>query len=144
MAITASGLYCLSFRDILQNDSAIDILADTLKVALITNSATPNFDTDATWTSTNEVGTPSGGITLTSPTLTVTSGSLVFDGADTAWGSQTISSIRGCRIYDDTITTPTADPLLCLVNFGSDYSVTSGVLTIQWHSSGIFSIDMTP
>lgn len=144
MAITASGLYCLSFQAMLQNDSAIDVLFDTIKVALITNTHTPNFDTDYGWNSTNEVGSPSGGITLTTPTLTVSSGSLVFDGDDTAWGPQTISGIRACRIYDDTITTPTADPMLCLVNFGSDYSVTSGVLTIQWHSSGIFAIDLTP
>jgi len=144
MAITASGLYCLNFKDILGNDTAVDLLADTIKVALVTNSATPNFDTERSWANTYEVGSPGGGITLTTPTLTVTSGSLVFDGDDTAWGSQTISGIRGCIIYDDTITTPYADPQICLVNFGSDYSVTSGVLTIQWHSSGIFSLDMTP
>jgi hypothetical protein len=140
VAITASGLYVLAFKDALQNDIALDVLADTLKVALITNSHTPNFDTDTTWNSTNEVGTPSGGITLASPTLTVSSGSLVFDAADTAWGSQTMSGIRACRIYDSTV----SDRLICLVNFGSDYSVTSGVLTIEWNASGIFSLDLTP
>lgn len=144
MAITASGLYCLTFKDILGNDTAIDLLVDTLKVALITNSHTPNFDSDTAWNSTNEVGTPSGGIALGSPTLTVTSGTLVFDGNDTAWGSQTMSGIRACRIHDDTISGPVADPLLCLVNFGSDYAVTSGVLTIQWSATGIFSLDLTP
>jgi hypothetical protein len=144
MAITASGLYCVTFRDILKNDTAIDILVDDIFVALITNSHTPNFDTDYGWNSTNEVGSPSGGVQLQTPALSVSSGSLVFDGDDTAWGSQTISGIRACRIYDNTIASPTADPMLCLVNFGSDYSVTSGVLTIQWHSSGIFSIDLTP
>jgi hypothetical protein len=144
MAITASGLYCLTFKDILGNDTAIDVLADTIKAALINNTHTPNFDTDTGWNSTNEVGTPSGGVALTSPTLTVSSGSLVFDAADTAWGSQTMSGIRACRIYDATITTPTASPMLCLVNFGSDYSVSSGVLTIQWAAGGIFSVDLTP
>jgi hypothetical protein len=144
MAITASGLYCLSFKDILSNDTAIDVLADTINVALITNTHTPNFDTDSSWNSTNEVGTPSGGIALSSPTLTVSSGALVFDAGDTVWGSQTISSIRACRIYDASISTPTANPLLCLVNFGSDYAVSSGVLTIQWAAGGIFSVDLTP
>ena len=140
MAITASGLYLKTFQDSLQNDIAFDILADTLKVALITNTHTPNFDTDVSWNSTNEVGTPSGGVTLTTPTLTVSSGVLVFDGDDTAWGSQTMSGIRAARIYDTTVT----DRLLCLVNFGTDYAVTSGVFTIQWHASGIFAIDLTP
>ena len=140
MAITASGLYLKTFQDSLQNDIAFDILADTLKVALITNTHTPNFDTDVSWNSTNEVGTPSGGVTLTTPTLTVSSGVLVFDGDDTAWGSQTMSGIRAARIYDSTVT----DRLVCLVNFGSDYAVTSGVFTIQWDATGIFRLDLTP
>lgn len=144
MAVTASGLYVLTFKDILGNDTAVDLLADSIKVALLTNSATPNFDTDTLWNSTNEVATPSGGIALASPTLTVSSGSLVFDAADTAWGSQTFSGARAARIYDDTITTPVADPLLALINFGADYGVTAGVFTLQYHATGIFAIDLTP
>ena len=140
MAITASGLYVLTFKDALNNDIALDLTVDTLKAALITNTHTPNFDTDSAWNSTNEVGTPSGGVTLTTPTLTVTSGSLVFDADDAVWSSQTMSGIRACRIYDSTI----SNRLVCLVDFGSDYSVTSGVLTIQWNASGIFAIDLTP
>ena len=45
----------------------------------------------------------------------------------------------GCLIYDDTITTPVADPGVCFVYFGGANSVTSGTLTIVWHSSGILS-----
>lgn len=144
MAVTASGIYVLTIKDILGNDTAIDVLADSLKVALLSNSATPNFNTDAGWSSTNEIATPSGGIVLASPTLTVSAGSLVFDAADTSWGSQTFSGARAARIYDDTITTPTADPLLALINFGADYGVTAGVFSILYHSSGIFAIDLTP
>lgn len=144
MAITASGIYCLTLKDIFGNDTAIDLLADAVKAALVTDTHTPNFDTDTAWNATNEVATPSGGITHTSPTLTVSSGSLVFDAADTAWASQTFSGARGVRIYDDTITTPVADPLLILVNLGVDYAVTSGVFTLQWAAGGIALWDLTP
>lgn len=147
MTFTASGLFYLSFRDMFQNDIATDVLADTLKVALFTNSlTTPNYDTNTAYGAApfnaNEVGSPAAGIALTSPTITVQSGSvLTFDAADTAWGSQTISAIRGGLLYDDTMTTPTADPGLAGITFGADYSVTSGVFTIQWAAAGIWTLD---
>jgi hypothetical protein len=147
MTLTASGLFYLTFRDIFGNDTAVDVLADSLKVALFTNSmTTPNYDTNtayaaAPWNA-NEVGTPSGGVALTSPTTTVQSGSvLTFDAADTAWGSQTISNIRGGLLYDDTIASPVAKPGIAGITFGADYSVTSGVFTIQWAVAGIWTLD---
>lgn len=141
MALSASGFYCANFKEIINNNVAMDWLADANKVALVNNSATPNFDSDTTWTSANEVGTPTGGIALSTPTLTITTGSLIFDAVDTAWGSQSISNIYGAYIYDTTV----SSLLWGLVYFGGTaYSVTSGVFTIQWHSSGIFAVDLTP
>lgn len=148
MTITASGLFYLTFRDILQNDTAVDLLADSVKVALFTNSVTsPNFDTNTAYAAApfnaNEVGSPAGGIALGTPTITVQAGSLLtFDAVDTAWGSQTFSAARGALVYDDTIATPVAKPALVLVNFGADYGVTSGVFTIQWAAAGIFYLDL--
>lgn len=150
MTFTASGLFYLTFRDILMNDTAVDILADTTKAALFTNSlTTPDFATNtayaaAPWNA-NEVGTPSGGIAIANDTITTTGTVLLkYDGDDTAWGSQTIANARGCLIYDDTIASPVAKPAICAVTFGADFSVTSGVLTIVWDSAGIFTIDLTP
>ena len=152
MPITASGLFYISFRDMLQNDSAIDLLADTIKCGLYTNSvANPNFDTNTSRASApfnaNEIsgtGYTAGGATLASDTISVSSGTLVYDAADAQWTSATFSNARGALIWDDTITTPTADPVIALVNFGADYSVTSGTFTIQWAAGGIFTIDLTP
>lgn len=147
-AVTASGLYYLSFRDMFQNDSAIDVLADVIKTSLITNSATPNFDTDAGYSATNEVsgtGYTAGGAAVANDTISVSSGTLIYDGDDVAWGpGATIASVRGGELYDDTITTPVADPLIMGVTFGADFSVTSGTLTVQWAAGGIFTIDLTP
>ena len=50
MALSAFGLYCANFKSIIDNDVAMDWLADANKVALVNNSATPNFDSDTTWT----------------------------------------------------------------------------------------------
>jgi hypothetical protein len=72
MAVTASGLYVTNFIDILKNDTAIDLAADSLKVALLTNSITPDFDADTAYSATNEVsgtGYSAGGAALAAPTV---------------------------------------------------------------------------
>lgn len=148
MTFTASGIFYLTLRDVLQNDTAVDFLADSIKIALFTNSlTTPNYDTNTAYAAApfnaNEVGTPSGGVALASPTITVQAGSLLtFDANDTAWGSQTITNARGGLGYDDTISTPVSKPGLFGVTFGADFSVTSGILTIQWAAGGILTIDL--
>lgn len=150
MAISASGLFYPTFEDMLDDDSQIALDTATHKVALFTNSTTaPNFGTNTAYGSApfnaNEVGSPSGGVALTSVTVSLDTSAgvkLKFDAADTAWSSQTINGIRGALIYVDSITTPVADPVLCLVNLGSDYNVTSGVFTLQWASGGIFTLTL--
>lgn len=148
MAVTASGLYFLTFEKMLTNAAAIDLEAEDLKVAMFTNSITPNFDTDTAYGSApydaNEVsgtGYTSGGATLSTTEITVSSGTLVYDAADVAWASSTISNARCALIYADG---SAGDEAVCLVDFGGDYSTTSGTFTIQWNGSGIFTIDLTP
>lgn len=147
-----SGLFYLSFRDMFQNDSAIDVLADTIKVALFTNSiTTPNFDTNTAYGAApfnaNEVtgtGYTAGGVAIANDTISVSSGTLIYDGDDTAWSGATFSGARGALLYDDTIATPVAKPALAAVTFGADFGVTSGTFTIQWSAGGIWAIDLTP
>jgi hypothetical protein len=147
MAVTASGLFVLTFRDILDaSQLAVNTGSDTIKVAMITNSSTPNFETHDHWSdlSSNEVsgsGYSAGGATLGSITLANASGTLKFDAADTSWTTATISSARAAVVYDDTLTN---DPLICLVNFGADYASSAGTFQITWNASGIWTIDLTP
>jgi hypothetical protein len=147
MAVTASGLFVLTFRDILDaSQLAVNTGSDTIKVAMITNSSTPNFETHDHWSdlSGNEVsGTnySAGGVALASITLANASGTLKFDAADTTWSTATISSARAAVVYDDTLTN---DPLICLVNFGADYASSAGTFQITWNASGIWTIDLTP
>lgn len=142
-AVTASGNFYLTERDIKQNDTAVDWLADTLKHALFTNTITPNFGTDTAYGvspyNANEVGTPAGGVAVASDTISLSTNTLVYDGADTAWASQTFSGAVCGLLYDDTITTPVADPALLLNYFGGAYGPTSGVFTLLHNAAGIFT-----
>lgn len=45
MAITASGVYGLTLEKFLINGAALDLELETNKVALVTDSYTPNYDT---------------------------------------------------------------------------------------------------
>lgn len=155
MAITASGLFVPSIINIFTNTIAVDLGSETnIKVALLSNLATPNFDTHDYWgdLSANEVtgtGWSAGGVALTSTALSASSGTLLFDAADVSESNTTLGDpnpVRGCVIYDDSVTTPTADAMICLVNFGSDYSTVDGTFAIQWSSApaAIFTIDFTP
>ena len=44
-------------------------------------------------------------------------------------------------IYDDDLTNK---PLICAIDFGGDFSTTSGTFKITWNASGIFTLDLTP
>lgn len=149
-AFSASGIFYLTLRDIFQNDTAVDLLADTIKLALFTNSiTTPNYATNTAYGAApfnaNEVsgtGYTAGGAALANDTITESSGDLVYDADDTSWTSSTFSSVRGGLLYDDTITTPTADPGVAGITFGADYSVTSGTFTVQYAATGIVRYDL--
>lgn len=150
MAVTASGLFVPTFINILSNTIAADLSSETgIKCALISNSATPDFDAHDYWAdlSANEVtGTnwAAGGVVLTSTTLTASGGTLTFDAADVSESTTTITNARAAVIYDDSVTTPTADALIALVDFTADYSTVAGTFAINWNASGIYTIDMTP
>lgn len=155
MAVTVSGLYVANFIDVLDaTQLAFDLSLTTHKIALLSNSATPNFSTDVSWNSTNEVsgtGWASGGVALsaaaagatsTSPTTTESpTGSLMYDMNDIAVSSTTLTNARAARIYADALA---GDNLIVLINFGADFSTSNGTFGIQWSATGVFAIDLTP
>jgi len=122
----------------------VDFDTDTIKVALVSSSYTPNQDTHDYWddVSSNEVsgtGYTAGGATLASKTVTYDSATNVtkFDAADVSWTSSTITA-RYAVVYLDTGTASTS-PLIAYVDFGSDQSSSSGTFQIVWDSAGIFT-----
>lgn len=155
MAVTASGLYVANWADILDaTQLAIDLSLASHKIALLSNSATPNFSTDVSWNTTNEVtgtGWASGGIALsaaaaggtsTAPTLTESpTGTLMYDMNDVAVSSTTLTNARAARIYADALA---GDNLIVLINFGADFSTSNGTFGIQWAATGVIALDITP
>jgi hypothetical protein len=149
MAITASGLFIATWTNVLDTTQlAIDLDLETHKVAMFTNTITPDFSTDTAYGAApynaNEVagaGYTAGGTVLTSTALSESpTGTIMYDAVDTSWAASTITTARGALIYADAL----ADEALLLVNFGADYSTSSGTFTIQWAATGIFTWDLTP
>lgn len=150
MAVTVSGLYLATWIDILDTTQlAVDLDAETHKVAMYTNSITPNFSTDtgqgAAPYNANEVsgtGYTAGGATLTSTTVTESpTGTLMWDAADPQWASSTITNARCAVYYANALA---GKNLIVLQNFGADYSTTAGLFQIQLPTTGIFALDLTP
>lgn len=157
MAWSASAIFRQFLGDILENATAFDLGADTIKSALYDNDITPDNDVSAAnsaynagqWTASgNEVSESgqwaAGGVALTSQSVNVGTADVVFfDAADTASGSAAdLANVYGCLNYSDTLTTPVADQGICYNYFGGSNSVVNGTFTVVWHSNGIFRITL--
>ena len=101
---------------------------NTFRIALYTNSASFTAATTA-YTSSNEVsGTnyTAKGNSLTRVDPTTSSTTAYTDFADTTWSSSTITA-RGALIFNDSAS---GDPSVCVLDFGSDKSSSSGDFTV--------------
>lgn len=129
MAITQA--LCTSFKqELLEALHDFNLSAgSTFKIALFTSSATLDASTTA-YSATNEAsgtGYSAGGNTLTNVDPT-TSGTTAFtDFADSTWSSSTITA-RGALIYN----TSASNAAVCVLDFGSDKSSSSGDFTVQF------------
>ena len=102
MAVTVSGLFYPTWRDALNGTIVLNLDLETHKVAMFTNTITPNFSTDTAYGvapyNANEVsgtGYTAGGALLTTTTLSESpTGTLMVDAADTAWTTSTITNAR--------------------------------------------------
>lgn len=161
MAVTASGLFTATWQDILDaTQLAIDLSLTTHKLAHFSNSITPDFDASAANAAfgagvfaSNEVfgaGWATGGVALSaiaagatsaSPTLSISSGSLVYDMNDVAVASTTLTNARCGLLYADALAGNNA---IVLINYGADYSTSNGTFGITWAAGGVFTLDLTP
>jgi hypothetical protein len=124
-------------------DGTIDLDGDTINVLLVTSSYTPNKDThDFRDDVTNEIsgtGYTTGGMALASKTVTQdnTNDRAVFDAADLAWTTATITA-RAAVLYKARGGASSADELIAYIDFLVDKASTAATFTIQWHADGIF------
>lgn len=138
----ASVIYNSFKRDIM--NGSIDLDTDTIKIALVTSSYTPDIDAHEDFADiTNEVsgtGYTAGGETL-STTVSVddTDDEGVFDATDVTWSTSTITA-RGAVIYKSTGTASTS-LLVCYLDFGGDFSSNGGDFTINFNSEGILNLN---
>jgi hypothetical protein len=125
----------------------VDWDSDTIKVALLTNSYTPNqdthdyFDDVASFEVSGATGYTASGLTLTNKTNTYngTTNVIVLDADDVTWTSSTITA-RYAVIYNATPSTNATRPLVGYVDFGSDQSSSNGNFTITWDATGIVRV----
>jgi hypothetical protein len=133
-----------NFKKLIMN-GGIDLDTDTIKVALVTSSYTPDQDAHDFFDDvTNEVsgtGYTAGGASLANKAVTAdnTDNEGVFDADDVAWTTSTITA-RGAVIYKSTGTASTS-ALICYLDFGSDKTSTAGTFTIAWNAEGILNLN---
>lgn len=125
-------------------DGSIDLNTDTIKVALVTSSYTPDQDTHDFFDDvTNEVvgdGYTAGGATLANCAVTAdnTDNEGVFDADDVTWSSSTITA-RGAVVYKSTGVASTS-PLICYIDFGEDKVSSSGNFVLSFNAEGILNL----
>ena len=76
------------------------------------------------------------------PSFRFDSGQFVMMGLEIDGRPLTRAYSMASAIYDDTLATPQADPIICVVDFATNYPVTAGNFTIQWAATGIFRISL--
>ena len=134
MAITQA--MCTSFKsEILQEGH--QMATDTIKLALFTSSASLGAGTTAYSTS-NEVsgtGYTAGGVTLTSTTVSTTGTTAFFDADDPEFTSASFTA-RGALIYNST----NSDKAIAVLDFGGDFTVSSGTFKIVFPAAGTNAI----
>jgi len=115
--------------------------SDTIKVALVTVTYTPNQDTDnyanlAGFTANELAGGGYGRATLGTKTLTydAASNTIRFKAADSVFGPGFTGVFRYAVIFKDTGAAATS-PLLGWVDFGADQSIAAGTFTINWDTT---------
>jgi hypothetical protein len=160
MAITTSGLYVLTFRDALDTSNlGIDLLLTTHKFALFNDTVAPNFDTDTAYGvapyNANEVsggaGWPSGGVALSAAAAGSTStaptwglgnaGQLKYDMGDVSVANTSLTSAMGALLYADALA---GNEAICLIDFVTAATTSSGTFGITWDALGVFTIDLVP
>ncbi len=148
MAVTKSGLFFITWRDILDTTQlAIDLDLETHKLAMFTNSITPNFSTNTAYGvspyDANEVSgtgyTAGGGLITTTGVSESPTETLMWDGDDVSFSTSTITNARCGLVYADALAGNNA---IVLIDFAADFSTVAGTFLVQWNAAGIFNIDL--
>jgi len=127
-------------------DGTIDLDNDIFKAMLLTSDYSPvsthKVKADIDGDEISGDGYSAGGATL-SKTWNHKSGELstmIFGASDIIWTNATITA-RYLVIYDDTVTSPVVDPLVCVFDFEENKIVVEGTFKININDDdGIFAL----
>ena len=124
--------------------------SDDIKLAICDNTAAPTAATTdpalALFTQVTAAGSyTTGGTSIGAwDTLSVEAGgTLTFDSATNptwALNASNDTDAYWAILYNDTQTTPIADPAILYIDLGGPVDMQTGALTITWHANGIFTI----
>lgn len=132
-------------------DADVDWVADTIKVALVASTYTPDQDThdffdDVDQDEISGTGYTTGGATLGNKTRTYDSGTnkitLDADDITTDWTSASFTA-RYAVIYKSRGGAASADELIGWVDFGGDQTVSGGTFSIAWNAAGLVTLTTT-
>jgi hypothetical protein len=148
MAVIGSGLYGLSLEKMLIDTLGQSLESETImKVLMVTDTEAPNFDThdfrNDILAEVTGTGYTLGGNVITATEVTLASGLLTYDAADTSWAASTIANAMAAVGYT-AVGTAATDQLIWLSDFVTAASSSAGTFTIQWAAGGIFTIDYVP
>ena len=147
MAITQA--MCTPFKEALFNKEH-DLASDDIYIALYSSSATINATTaaySATGEITNTSGTAytAGGVLLANAVVdvaneSVSGGTAYFDADDPEWTNATFTT-GGALIYNKTLyDSDNTKGAIATLNFGGDFTVTSGTFRIVFPDPGTTAI----
>lgn len=143
----ASGLYLVTFRDLaIATPIVCNMLLNTNKVLLVTNTITPDFDLHNDYADITGEVAAGGGYTQNSKTVGGTPTWAV--GAATqlkySWSAAVVWATSTITARGMVVTTAVATGLLIVgVTFGADYASTNGDFSITAHANGIFYLDLS-
>lgn len=148
MAITASGMFGPTLEKMFIDTAGESLEAEDNRITLISDSATPNFDTMDFWDDlvANEVtGTnwSAGGVALTGTEVTLSGGLLTFDATDVSVASTTISNAMA-SVLRFNVGSNATDQLVLLHDFVTAVSSSNGTFAINWAAGGLMTNDYTP
>lgn len=150
MSITASGLYGLTLEKFLIDTAGQSLEAEDNTLHLVQDGYTPDFDAHNFHDDlTNEI---SGGNyaaeALTSTEITLSSGVLTFDAADTVYdngGSNDVTIANAmAAVLATSVGSSATDQLVGLWDFVTAASCSNSTFTVQWNASGLITLDYTP
>ena len=127
---------CTSFKsELLSGVHDFATAGDTFKLSLYTSSSTINNASTTIYTTSDEVADSgsysAGGGSLANQAVSTDGTTAIVDFDDLSFTSATITA-RYAMIYNST----DSNKAVCVLDFGSDQTSTSGTFTIQFPSAG--------